>query len=72
MTVKFVSDEFNGTTTDHNGVARPRWEQKFTRQDANDQNRISRIYLGVHWKFDADGGETVGEQIAKLAAAAFA
>ena len=72
VTVKFVSDEFNGTTTDNNGVARARWEQKFTLREAIDQNSVSRIYLGVHWKFDAKGGETVGEQIAKIAAAAFA
>ena len=83
VTVTFASDEFNGRndltctndhsgTTDHNGVTRPRWAPTFTLQNAIEENSISRIFLGVHWKFDADGGETVGRAIAKKAAAAFA
>ena len=71
VTVTFVSDEFNGTTTDHNGVARPRWEQTFTLRKAIKLNNESRIFLGVHWIFDATGGETVGTAIAAKVAAAF-
>ena len=73
ITVKFfVSDEFNGMSTDNNGVARPRWEQDFTLQEAIKQNSESRIFLGVHWIFDATGGETIGKAIAAKVAAAFA
>ena len=68
---KFVSDEFNGITADHDGIVRPRWEQIFTLKEGIEQNEISRIYLGVHWIFDATGGETVGKAIAAKAVAAF-
>jgi hypothetical protein len=69
--VTFVSDEFNGKSTDNLGVTRPYWEPTFTLQDAIEQNKISRIYLGVHWIFDATGGETVGKAVADKAIAAF-
>lgn len=71
ITATFVSDEFNNSTTDHEGVLRPRWEQTFSLKTAIEQNKISRIYLGVHWIFDASGGEEVGEAIAAKAVAAF-
>ena len=51
----FVSDEFNGKTTDSHGVVRPRHLRKF-----DDglwamiiENGLSRVFLGVHWVFDA-------------------
>lgn len=53
-------------------MARPAWSQTFTLQTAIEQNPASRIYLGVHWRFDATGGGTVGSAIAVIAAAAFA
>ena len=68
----FKSDEFAVGTLDGAGVARPLWEQTFTLDEAIEQNKVSRIYLGVHWDFDADGGETVGLQIAAKVANAFA
>jgi membrane-associated phospholipid phosphatase len=71
ITVTFVSGEFNNSTTDHEGVLRPRWEQTFSLKTAIEQNKISRIYLGVHWIFDATGGQEVGEAIAAKAIAAF-
>ena len=71
ISVSFVSDEFNGSTTDNTGSSRPVWEQTFTLQQAIEQNKISRIYLGVHWDFDASGGEVVGQAIAGKVAAAF-
>jgi hypothetical protein len=71
ITVKFVSDEFNGMTTDNNGTTRPRWEAIFTLREAIEQNKISRIYLGVHWLFDATGGEVVGKAVANKVIAAF-
>lgn len=71
ITVNFVSDEFNGITTDNEGIVRPKWSQTFTLKQAIDQNKISRIYLGVHWSFDADGGETVGKAVAAKTVTAF-
>lgn len=71
ISVTFVSDEFNGSTTDNTGAIRPAWQQTFTLQDAIEQNKVSRIYLGVHWSFDATGGETVGKAIAAKAVLAF-
>ena len=71
LSVTFASDEFNGATSDYSGIVRPRWEPTFTLREAIEQNKLSRIYLGVHWIFDATGGEVVGKAIAAKAAAAF-
>jgi hypothetical protein len=38
---------------------------------AIDDNEISRIYLGVHWDFDATGGRTVGEKVREKVVASF-
>jgi hypothetical protein len=69
--VDFVSSEFNGQTTDNTGVTRPKLVASFTLRKAIEDNKISRIYLGVHWSFDATGGEKVGKDIAVKVAAAF-
>jgi hypothetical protein len=71
VAVTFVSDEFNGTTTDNTGAARPRWEQTFTLKEGIEQNSISRVSLGVHWEFDASAGELVGRAVAAKAVMAF-
>jgi membrane-associated phospholipid phosphatase len=71
ISVTFVSSEFNGITTDNNGVTRPKWSQTLTLKEALEQNAISRIYLGVHWIFDATGGEMVGKAISVKTVAAF-
>jgi PAP2 superfamily len=71
ITFKFVSDEFNGITTDNTGAIRQRIEETFTLRDAIKDNAISRIYLGVHWCFDATGGAIVGNAIADKVVAAF-
>ncbi len=53
--LEFVSEELNGVNRDNRGVVRPRHVRKFT--DGLWQmileNGLSRIYLGVHWIFDA-------------------
>jgi PAP2 superfamily len=71
ISVTFVSDEFDGVTTDNTGATRPKWSQTFTLREAIDQNSISRIYLGVHWDFDASGGAIVGKAVAEKAVEAF-
>lgn len=71
INIKFVSDEFNGTTTDNTGATRPRIEETFTLREAIEENKLSRIYLGVHWIFDATGGEDVGVAIANKVSTAF-
>jgi hypothetical protein len=62
--VKFVSDEFNGVNTDNTGAVRPKYQSDLTLDKAIDENDQSRIYLGVHWQFDAKGGNQVGTAIA--------
>lgn len=34
--------------------------------DAEDKNAMSRVWMGVHWRFDATDGEALGEQIGTL------
>lgn len=71
ITISFVSDEFNGKTLDNTGVARPKIEQYLSLRKAIEENSISRIYLGVHWNFDASGGKIVGDAVANKVIAAF-
>ncbi len=52
----FVSDECNGSTQDNRGVVRPRHERSFGSgglMQMIEENGFSRIYLGVHWSYDA-------------------
>jgi hypothetical protein len=61
----FVSDEFNGVTVDNQGNTRPRVARSFgTLSQAEDENGQSRIYLGIHWRFDKTEGIAQGERIA--------
>ena len=51
----FVSDELNGINRDVNGAVRTRHERHFDSiEDAIKENGLSRVYLGVHWEFDAE------------------
>jgi hypothetical protein len=53
--LKFVSEELNGVSTDNNGAARPRHVRAFPGGlwQMIQENGRSRVYLGVHWIFDA-------------------
>jgi hypothetical protein len=61
----FVSDEFNGVTTDNQGRVRPRIPRTFPNLSvAEEENGQSRIYLGIHWEFDKTAGIAQGRRIA--------
>ena len=61
----FVSDEWNGLNKDASGKIRPLKPLSFnTFTEAEYQNAESRVYLGVHWQFDADMGIAEGQQVA--------
>ena len=50
---------------------RPRYNNVLTIKDAIEENVLSRVYLGVHWKFDGRKGQQIGEEIATKIIAAF-
>lgn len=62
--VKFtlVSDEWNGINRDVTDDVRPRHEREFASlEEAIVENGLSRVYLGVHWEFDAEvPGKNIG------------
>ena len=63
---EFVSDELDGKSVDVDGSQRTRHTRSFnTLSDAMLENARSRVYLGVHWQFDADGGVESGKKIAE-------
>ncbi|HEY0368055.1 MAG TPA: vanadium-dependent haloperoxidase [Chthoniobacterales bacterium] len=60
----FVSDEFNGTTRADDGTVRPYIPRTFTSfSQAETENGRSRVYLGIHWSFDATNGITLGRKV---------
>lgn len=61
----FVSDEYNGVTRDNQGNVRPLLPRSFqTFSQAEEENGMSRIYLGVHWMFDKTEGIRLGRRVA--------
>lgn len=63
---KFISDELNGTSQDaFTGNARPYYPVVYRSiGDMITDNDLSRIYLGVHWRFDCNRGSEAGARIA--------
>jgi membrane-associated phospholipid phosphatase len=62
------SDELRGFTTDSAGRHRRTVVRRFSRfSDASVENARSRIFLGIHWQFDADAGVDQGNLIADVA-----
>jgi hypothetical protein len=79
-TFKFISDELDGRAVDVDGSLRTAIEREITSYArAVWENSVSRIYLGVHWRFDglprdaADniGGVPLGLEIGKKVHAFF-
>jgi membrane-associated phospholipid phosphatase len=62
---EFVSDEYNGLNSDPgSSTPRPRTPVTFNSlSSAERQNGESRIYLGIHWKFDSDAGIIQGNSV---------
>ncbi len=58
----FVSEELNGVTVDTHGVVRPRHVRAFPDGlwQMIEENGRSRVYLGVHWVFDAFAVDSTG------------
>lgn len=60
----FISDELDGIATDPDGSIRQRVVQPFKSfAQAVWENAVSRVYLGVHWRFDGlprTAGDRVG------------
>ncbi|MGH3776684.1 MAG: hypothetical protein ACRDRR_13300 [Pseudonocardiaceae bacterium] len=53
--LEFVSDELNGISVDNTGTVRPRHVRNFPGGlwQMIEENGRSRVFLGVHWVFDA-------------------
>jgi len=65
ISFRLNSDEFNGRTTDSQGRHRRSVTRRFDSfSQAAIENARSRIYLGVHWQFDANAGIDQGVTIA--------
>lgn len=64
---EFVSDEFNGVNRGPGDVApRPEVRRTFASfEEAERENARSRVWLGIHWQFDADAGIEQGRRIAE-------
>jgi hypothetical protein len=63
---EFVSDEYNGM---NRGPGETTFRKKVVAsfssfKEAEELNARSRIYLGIHWKFDADHGILQGNKVA--------
>ncbi|MCO6457078.1 MAG: phosphatase PAP2 family protein [Pirellulaceae bacterium] len=61
----FVSDEWNGQTVDQFGRLRPLVSRTYNSlSEAAAENAASRVFNGVHWRFDGVEGMRAGNAIA--------
>ncbi len=61
----FTSDEWNGATLDQFGRIRPVITRSYDRlSQAAAENAASRVFNGVHWRFDGTEGVRAGNAIA--------
>jgi hypothetical protein len=66
LAFEFVSDELNGKSIDPDDTVRARHLRCFAGlHEAMFENSISRVFLGVHWRFD---GTTGNDPVSMLAA----
>lgn len=61
--LSFVSDELDGISRDNTGTVRPRAPRTYSRGlwQMIEENGRSRVYLGVHWVFDAFAVDAKGD-----------
>ncbi|OAS27288.1 hypothetical protein A5481_02370 [Methylobacterium platani] len=67
------SEEFDGKNVDPDGSVRPVHHRTLTLAEAIRENIESRVYLGVHWRFDGEdrtrthgwGGDALGRKLAR-------
>jgi hypothetical protein len=64
ISFSFQSDEYNGVTRDDTGMVRPPVTRSYTNLSQPEQEvHDSRIYLGIHWRFDQDAGDMQGRSV---------
>ena len=67
---KFVSAELNGVSIDNDGAVRTRLERQYNSvAEAMYDNSVSRIFLGVHWRFDGTSAQNVDDMLKKSGSA---
>lgn len=62
--MSLMSDELNGVTRDARGNVRPAVKRPFcTITQMIEENLSSRVFLGVHWRFDGEDGRYSGAEV---------
>jgi hypothetical protein len=72
VNLTFTSDELDGVTKESDGVMpRPESPQTFaTIDEMIEKNLESRVWLGVHWRFDGELGSNSGAKVGRKVAGA--